>query len=224
MSDTPTAVVESVIPGADGVELFVRRAGHGEPMLVFLHGGPGGDMNDGGFDLEPLAERRTLFLYDQRGMGRSQLVSDPSQLTAIHHVRDLEALRAHFGLERMVLIGLSWGAGLAVLYAAEHPEHVSKLLLVSPMPPAFSYIAARRAATRAVLSPEELARLAWLQEQLPVATDDAVQALFHEFIELISRAYFVKPAGLSLSRGNHAAASAAALRNFRTVNQVRVSS
>jgi proline iminopeptidase len=46
-------------------------------------------------------------------------------LTAANDVRDLEALRLHFGIQNMTLIGLSWGSGLAALYADAHPEHVS---------------------------------------------------------------------------------------------------
>jgi pimeloyl-ACP methyl ester carboxylesterase len=45
-------------------------------------------------DLEPLGSGRSVLLYDQRGAGRSPVITDRAQLTAGHHVRDLEALRA----------------------------------------------------------------------------------------------------------------------------------
>ena len=63
-------------------------------------------------------------------------MNDPSVLTADYYVRDVEALRQHFALEQMTLIGQSWGAGLAVQYAARHPSRVTRLLLLSPMAPA----------------------------------------------------------------------------------------
>ncbi|WP_253194667.1 alpha/beta fold hydrolase [Streptomyces sp. MP131-18] len=46
-------------------------------------------------------------------------------------VADLDAVRRHFGLHRMALLGHSYGAGLALRYALEHPEHVSKPVHVS---------------------------------------------------------------------------------------------
>ncbi len=138
---SPSVLGESVVPategyftGADGVRLFYRQVGRGGSVAVFLHGGPGLNMHDGGCYFEALARGRTIIMYDQRGGGRSEVVSDPELLTAAHHVRDLEALRQHFGLEKMDIIGLSWGTGLAALYAAEHPERVRSMLLVGPMP------------------------------------------------------------------------------------------
>ncbi len=103
---------------------------------MFLHGGPGLGIGDGGYDMEPLAHDRVLLMYDQRGSGRSEIVSDPRLLTVDYQVRDLEEFRKACGLERMTIVGLSWGTGLAALYAAAHPERVERLLLVSPMPPA----------------------------------------------------------------------------------------
>jgi pimeloyl-ACP methyl ester carboxylesterase len=57
-------------------------------------------------------------------------------LVAKRHVADLEALRQHFKLRRVTLMGHSWGCGLAVLYAAAYPEIVKRLLLIAPLPPA----------------------------------------------------------------------------------------
>lgn len=130
-------VVEGFFTAHEGVRLFFRKVGRGRDTVVFLHGGPGSNFRGSGDALEALAgPLRTVTLYDQRGSGRSDIVSDRSRLTAAHHVRDLEALRRHFGLARISLAGLSWGAGLAALYASEHPARVDRLLLISPLPPA----------------------------------------------------------------------------------------
>lgn len=72
------------------------------------------------------------------------MVTDPKRLTAEDHVRDLEALRKYFGLRTMTLVGLSWGSGLAALYAAQYPDRVSRMTLVSPMLITQSMMAARR--------------------------------------------------------------------------------
>ena len=68
-------------------------------------------------DLQPLAGNRGILMYDQRGGGRSEIITDPNRLTAADHVRDLEAVRVALDLDRFALVGESWGARLAVLYA-----------------------------------------------------------------------------------------------------------
>src|SRR2546422_2930863 len=50
------------------------------------------------------------------------------------HVVDLEALRGHWGLDRLTVIGYSWGGLLALLYALEHPDRIARLALVSSAP------------------------------------------------------------------------------------------
>src|ERR1051325_8363184 len=49
-------------------------------------------------------------------------------------VADLEALRDHWGLEQVTLLGYSWGGLLAVLYALEHPARIDRLVLLSSAP------------------------------------------------------------------------------------------
>jgi proline iminopeptidase len=117
-----------------GVSLFERRIGQGPPVIV-LHGGPGAhhDYLLPGFDR--LANGRTLVYYDQRGGGRSPVGRDVP-VGAQEHVHDLEALRDVWGLERLHLLGYSWGALLAMLYAQAHPGRVASLALVSPAPAA----------------------------------------------------------------------------------------
>ncbi|HUG27020.1 MAG TPA: alpha/beta hydrolase [Gemmatimonadales bacterium] len=115
-----------------GVQLFERRVGSGPPVVV-LHGGPGAhhDYLLPGFDA--LAEGRTLIYYDQRGGGRSAVERDVP-VGWQEQVADLEALREAWQMDQLVLVGYSWGALLALLYAIEHPARVERLALVSPAP------------------------------------------------------------------------------------------
>jgi proline iminopeptidase len=115
-----------------GVELLERRVGSGPPVVV-LHGGPGAhhDYLLPGFDL--LASHRSLIYYDQRGGGRSP-VSRDVPVGWQEHVADLEALRIAWGLDRLTVVGYSWGGLLALLYALEHPDRLASLALVSPAP------------------------------------------------------------------------------------------
>src|SRR6266704_1417946 len=68
------------------------------------------------------------------------------------HVADLEALRRHWSIDRLTLLGYSWGGLLAVLYWLEHPQRVERLALVSPAP--------ARAAWRAEFERRFAARMA----------------------------------------------------------------
>jgi proline iminopeptidase len=135
-SDTPPVVREGFAEAGDGVRLFYRLVGTGGDTVVVIHGGPGLSMDYFADDLSPLAERgHTLLFYDQRGGGRSSLVSDSAALDAHRFGEDLEAIRRHFAMERLTLLGHSWGAAVVALYAAEHPERVGRLLVVGGVPP-----------------------------------------------------------------------------------------
>lgn len=114
------------------VPLYQRRVGAGPPVVV-LHGGPGAhhDYLLPGFDA--LATGRTLIYYDQRGGGRSPVGRDVP-VGWREHVADLEDLRQEWGLDRLTILGYSWGGLLALLYAVEHPTRVNRLALVSPAP------------------------------------------------------------------------------------------
>ena len=75
---------------------------------------------------------RSVVFYDQRGSGLAEMITDPERLTIDHHVRDLEALRLHLGVQKMALIGHGAGATVAAEYAADHPAHVERLALLHP--------------------------------------------------------------------------------------------
>jgi proline iminopeptidase len=128
------------VPVAPGVSLHYRIVGSGADTAIVLHGGPGLQSSYLMTVLDPLASGRALIYYDQRGRGQSDLLADSTALTAAHDVEDLDSLRRAFGLSRVTLIGHHWGAVLAALYAKRYPEHVKRLLLVSPSFPHASYL------------------------------------------------------------------------------------
>lgn len=118
--------MDETVVAEDGVRLWATRVGTGAPV-VFCHGGPGlwdtfGDVAD------LLSDTATVHRWDQRGCGRSQRCGPYS---VARSVADLDAVRRHFGLARMALLGHSWGAQLALHFALEHPDRVSKLVYVS---------------------------------------------------------------------------------------------
>ncbi|HTS99817.1 MAG TPA: alpha/beta hydrolase [Streptosporangiaceae bacterium] len=113
----------------DGTEIEFRVLGQGRPLLC-LPGGPGRASEYLG-DLGGLARSWQLILPDTRGTGASA-DADPATYRCDRLVADVEALRAHLGLERFDLLGHSGGANLAVLYAAAFPERPDHLVLLTP--------------------------------------------------------------------------------------------
>lgn len=184
---------EGYFIGADDVRLFYRKVGSGKDIVVFLHGGPGSNFRGNGDYMEPLAARRTVIMYDQRGSGLSELVTDPKLLTTEDHVRDLEKLRQHFGIKRMTLIGLSWGSGLAVMYAAEHPKRVERLLLLSPISPTKGFINERIAKLNSLLGEAAISRRNEIREKIGRASDEETVALCRELSDITFRLYLVNP-------------------------------
>ena len=84
--------------------------------------------------LAPLAEHHALLFYDQRGTGRSTLANDSLSLDAQRFVEDVEAIRKHFGIVHLKLLGHSWGSAVVALYAMRYPEYLSQIIIVGALP------------------------------------------------------------------------------------------
>ncbi len=101
----------------------------GKLPLLCLHGGPGATHDY----LEPLAAiaatgRRVVF-YDQLGNGNSSRPSDPSLWTVALFVEELGHMRHALGLDRVHILGQSWGGMLAMEYALTQPAGLASLIL-----------------------------------------------------------------------------------------------
>jgi proline iminopeptidase len=162
-------------------------------------------------DLAPLAARHVLISYDQRGSGRSTLVTDSAALDAQKFGDDLEAVRAHFKLDRMTLFAHSWGAGVAGVYASKHPQRIARLVIVDGISVRRTYHARglqtfdsrRDSATRQTLQALAAARLA----------DPGDAAACRAYYALFFRATFVNESALKSSRGDFCVGSPEALAN-----------
>lgn len=107
--------------------------GGSDVPIVYLHGGPGGFVFPGDFDFAPaLAETgHDVYMFDQPGGGYSSDLPI-GDYTLERSVADIEAVREQTGADRMILVGHSAGGFLATAYAAAHPDHVERAVLVSP--------------------------------------------------------------------------------------------
>lgn len=129
------------------VRIHHFEAGDGSPVLV-LHGGPGYPHVGTWQALDLLRAERQFVYYHQRGCGQStrpidrfesdDFFANSSALIAAlgigTQIADIERIRRILGQEQITLLGHSFGAFTAALYAGEFPERVKSLVLVAPAP------------------------------------------------------------------------------------------
>jgi proline iminopeptidase len=118
--------MSDVVRLRDGAELWTAVSGTGPPV-VCLHGGPGT------WDyLAPLAglldDTFTVIRFDQRGCGRS---TGDGPFTIVQAVEDLDQVRAALGFGQWAVAGHSWGAELAIRYAARHQNRSTAVAYIA---------------------------------------------------------------------------------------------
>ena len=117
------------ITAPDGARLFYAIYGSARDTVIV----PGGVLL-----VDPLVvlrESLTMVFYDPRGRGRSDWIADPKRLTMADELRDLEAVRAGLGISKAGIIGFSYLGLMTALYAADHPDRVTRLAQLGPVAP-----------------------------------------------------------------------------------------
>lgn len=152
-----TRTARGHVDTAPGVSIYYERYGTGSNVVLI----PGRLFMP---EFVALARPdRTLILYDMRNRGLSKRVEDASQITIMGDVADVEALRRHFGAEKVSLVGYSYLGLMVALYADEHPGQVERLVQIGAVPRKFdtAYPPDQRAGSDS-LSPEgKAAEAAW---------------------------------------------------------------
>jgi proline iminopeptidase len=168
-AQTPPAAVRTggsrTVPIAGGFQVWAKSIALRSdriPVLT-LHGGPGLPH----FYLECFEDFLPqagigYWYYDQLGCGFSDQPQDDALWTIARFTAELEQVRAALGLERVVLLGHSWGGMLAIEYALKHPERLAGLV-ISNMTASISSYLAHIAALRAQLPPAQARRLEELE-------------------------------------------------------------
>jgi proline iminopeptidase len=129
MKGEPEGFVD--VPGG---RVWYRVAGRdraGVPLLG-LHGGPGFTL-DTLATLDGVAMDRPVVLFDQLGSGRSDRPGDPDLYRLDRYVEEVGLVRETLGLDRVHLLGHSWGGALALSYALTGPVGLDSLILASPL-------------------------------------------------------------------------------------------
>lgn len=130
---TQAGAYEGYVPAA-GVKLYFTTQGQG-PVMVVVHGGPGLSHNYLLPGMAKLAEKYQVTFYDQRGSGKSiPTALNEKNINIQQFILDLETLRKNLKLEKIILVGHSWGGILAMQYAIQYPSNISALILMNSVP------------------------------------------------------------------------------------------
>ncbi|NES03056.1 MAG: alpha/beta fold hydrolase [Okeania sp. SIO2F4] len=112
----------ALVPNGDGMRE--------KPIAFVIHGGPGADHTSYKPTFSRLSEKLQLVYFDHRGQGRSARGAKESY-TLDNNVEDMEALRQYLGLEKIVIIGTSYGGMVALSYAVRYPQNVQSLIVIA---------------------------------------------------------------------------------------------
>jgi proline iminopeptidase len=140
--------------------------------------------------LSPLARRRQLIVYDQRGRGASEAPSDPDDARIEDDAADLGALRRALGLRQWDVLGHSWGGGIAMLGTEGDPSGIRRLVLVNAVGATDEWMPELRARARARLGEEDRAILDGVDD---VALADPHPDVHGAHARAIYRAWFADP-------------------------------
>jgi len=212
-----TRAREGFIDAGSGVKLYYRLLGTGSEPVVLIHGGPGFTSDYLADDLTTMARNHSLLAYDQRGIGRSTLVSESTSLAAQRYVEDLEAIRTYLGLPELTLLGHSWGVVPAALYAMQYPQRVRRMILVATIPAEqseFEGTFERMAAARDRAALQRMEELSRIREANP---DDRTAC--REYYQLYFTPFFASSDAASRMRGDVCAGSPESLRNKPNVSK-----
>ena len=123
----------------NGIKLYCETIGRGSPIMI-LHGGPGLDHTYLLPQFQRLAQHHKLIFYDQRGSGKSGGKVDSISITIENFISDLESLRKAQHIQKMNLLGHSWGTLLALYYSINYPKHVKSIILSNSMGPTSEFL------------------------------------------------------------------------------------
>lgn len=178
----------------NGTDLFYVEEGDGPPCIV-VHGGLGFDHTVYRSTMAPLHDLVRAIYVDLRGNGRSG--RPPVETITIPQLAsDIDAFRVHLGLERVALLGHSYGGFVALEYATTYPDKVSQLSLVDTSPGVFEPTSAELAERPSddEVPVEVEAALRELFSRMPETNDEMAEAF-----PRIAPSYFRGPVPASFS-------------------------
>ncbi|MGA7811901.1 alpha/beta fold hydrolase [Caballeronia sp.] len=120
---------DGMLDVGDGHSVYWRAQGPKDaPVMLVVHGGPGGAMNLKWGEVLDASKWRMVF-FDQRGCGKSTPFGKLEHNGTNDLIGDMEKLRVTLGIEKWALFGGSWGTTLSLAYGVTHPERCLGFLL-----------------------------------------------------------------------------------------------
>jgi len=114
-----------------GAGLVYHVHGHG-PVMLAIAGGPGSSWNY--LRMTGVEQYATIVYVELVGTGDSARLADPKQYSRERDVSDVEGFRAYLGIDKVIVLGHSYGGNVALEYALAHPEHLAGLVLYDTSP------------------------------------------------------------------------------------------
>lgn len=199
----PPADREFRVP-VQGGNLYVRVNGEikpEKPPLLLVHGGPGGALFQF-FPALPLASDRAIILYDQLDSGRSDAPGNQANWTIDRFVSEIDAIRAALNIERLHLLGHSWGGIIANRYAAARPTGLLSLILQGS-PPSDSIMRASMAQALAAL-PDGAGAIIAAHDRAGTTNDPAYGKAMQVFIRKHLSRTSIRAIGMAYMEGTPA--------------------
>jgi len=172
------------VPVGEGTVLNVTEVGQGDPV-VFVHGLPGSASDWGAVPAQLAALGYHTIAYDRAGYGFSSRPPElPGRYNLASNARELAGLLAALGIERATLVGWSYGGGVVQTLAAESPQLLSHLVLLSSVGPLrISDPEGETWASRLVRTPLALPLFDWARNVPPLSHSIIHQGLVKAFTE-----------------------------------------
>ncbi len=126
----PNSETDGIYYTVNGAKLWTVSFGSGEP-LILIAGGPGG-AHVGMRVFDSLSKNCRLIYFDAFGRGKSDTAKKVTEYTLARDIEDVEELRKAMKLDKINVLGHSYGTVVAQGYAIKYPQRVGHLILSSP--------------------------------------------------------------------------------------------
>lgn len=113
----------------NGAKLWIETEGMGDALFL-ISGGPGG-AHVGMHSFAPLQDDCMLVYIDNFGRGKSDTAKTPEEYSINRDVEDIEGLRSAMNLDKINILGHSYGSLVAQAYAVKYPQHLKHLIIAN---------------------------------------------------------------------------------------------